>query len=104
MVIFLISILGLVFSPLSPLIIMSSILLMKLYRESDFEYLLAKEKIFLSLLLTITITVGAVLLAHVLPYNRFYPMIFRRFCETVGVINIYFMTKIFVTKKTAEKN
>lgn len=102
MVIFLTSIVGLIFIPLSPLVIMSSILSIKSYRESDVKYLLSKEKILLSLLMTITITVVCVLLAYVLPYNSFYPTIFRRFCEMAGVINIYFAIKIFITKNRAK--
>ena len=99
MVIFLTSIIGLIFIPLSPLVIMSSILSIKSYRESDVKYLLSKEKI---LLMTITITVVCVLLAYVLPYNSFYPTIIRRFCEMAGVINIYFAIKIFITKNRAK--
>ena len=102
MVIFLTSIVALIFIPLSPLVIMSSILSIKSYRESDVKYLLSKEKILSSLLMTITITVVCVLLAYALPYNSFYPMIFRRFCEMAGVINIYFAIKIFITKNTAK--
>ena len=102
MVIILTSIVALIFIPLSPLVIMSSILSIKSYRESDFKYLLSKEKILSSLLMTITITVVCVLLAYALPYNSFYPMIFRRFCEMAGVINIYFAIKIFITKNRAK--
>ena len=38
MVIFLTSIIGLIFIPLSPLVVMSSILSIKSYRESDVKY------------------------------------------------------------------
>ena len=102
MVVFLIIIVGMLFVPLSPLVFISSILTMKLC-GAYYEYLTSNKKIIYSLAITIVIGVTCVLIAHALPYNNFYPVAFRRFCETIGVINIYFVTKIFFTKAYLDK-
>lgn len=93
-----ISILGLIFVPLSPLTIISSLLLLKLLNKLDSENILSKKKLFASMVITIVIGLICTMVAYMLPYSGYYPVVVRRLFESVGVINIFFITKIFITK------
>lgn len=61
--------------------------------------MLSKKNCITGFVVTVTIGVACVILAYSLPYHDYYPSIVRRLCEMIGVINIYFATNMFITKK-----
>lgn len=81
------------FGPLSPLVFLSTLLLIKY--DSD---LISKRNRVISFLITAIIGSLCVILAYKLPYYDYYPRIVRRLCESIGVINLYFATSIVLTK------
>lgn len=88
-----ITIVAMLFGILSPLVFLSTLLLIKY--DSD---LISKRNRVISFLITAIIGSLCVILAYKLPYYDYYPRIVRRLCESIGVINLYFTTSIVLTK------
>lgn len=89
-----INIVAMLFGPLSPLVLVSILLLIK-YDSGD---LISKRNRLISFLITAIIGSLCVILAYKLPYYDYYPRIVRRLCESIEVINLYFATSIVLTK------
>lgn len=94
-----INIVALLFVPLSPLVFLSALLIAKKYKKNDYGDLLSNNNRIVSFVVTVAIGIVCVVLAYELPYHEYYPSFFRRFCESIGTINIYFATNIFIKKK-----
>lgn len=92
-----INIVAMLFGPLSPLVLVSTLLLIK-YDRNDTGDLISKRNRVVSFLITAIIGSLCVILAYKLPYYDYYPRIVRRLCESIGVINLYFTTSIVLTK------
>lgn len=90
---FTINILGLLFVPLSPLTIISILLL---YKKLDYEKMISKKKLFVRAIITIVIVLICIMIARKLPYSSYYSDIVRRFCESVGVISMYYITTFII--------
>lgn len=89
---------GLSFVPLSPLVILANILLIREYKNSDYERLLYQDKKLVSFIMISILGIICIIVSCHLPYRYFYPNIIRRLCEVIGTINFYFVIKKIVTK------
>jgi hypothetical protein len=92
-----INILAMLFGPLSPLVLVSTLLVI-MYERNDTGDSVSKRNRIISFLITAIIGSLCVIFAYHLPYHDYYPNTVRGFCESIGAINLYFTTSNIMTK------
>lgn len=91
------SILAMLFGPLSPLVLLSSLALIIYERNNLFGVVSTKNRI-ISFLIAVVVGCICVILSYKLPYHDYYSGNNRRFFEAIGTINLYFTSNILLIK------